>query len=354
MSRPKTPTILDIAAAAGVSKSAVSRALSGQGEVSPESRKRIEATAKRLGYVANAMARSLVSSRTKTLGVVLRDVKKPYYAYLQAGMQAQAERRDFRIVTTTNAGVLEVEDALREITNLLSLQVEGLVIAPARLPPAEYVPFLGRVPIVVAGRREISRGISSVACDDADGGHSLAEHLLQLGHRKIAVLLVDGNYSQRYHAPGLAMIDCIRAGGGTPTVWETPTDLVASDVVRSELGAADVTAIMCPTDSSAVEVLEFLRQRGDSTLARYSVTGYDGFGPLAAPYIGLATFRNPIEEVGRTAIDLLVDRIEERTDQDRFVSLRGVVVPGRTARKAPEVSLSLHGPDGVPPRSHPG
>jgi len=335
MTRPKTPTILDIAAAAGVSKSAVSRALSGQGEVSPESRKRIEVTAKRLGYVANAMARSLVSSRTKTLGVVLRDVKKPYYAYLQAGMQAQAERRDFRIVTTTNAGVLEVEDALREITNLLSLQVEGLVIAPARLPPADYVPFLGRVPIVVAGRREISRGISSVACDDADGGHSLAEHLLQLGHRKIAVLLVDASYSQRYHAPGLAMIDRIRAGGGVATVWETSTDLVASDVVRSELGTADVTAIMCPTDSSAMEVLEFLRQRGDSTFARYSVTGYDGFGPLAAPYIGLSTFRKPIEEIGRTAIDLLVDRIEERTDQDRFVSLRGVVVPGRTARKPP-------------------
>ncbi len=235
-----------------------------------------------------------------------------------------------------------------------TLQVEGLVIALARLPPAEYVPFLGRVPIVIAGRREISHGISSVACDDADGGHCMAEHLLQLGHRKIAVLLVDGNYSQRYHAPGLAMIDHIRAAGGTPVVWETPTDLAASDVGRSELGAADVTAIMCPPDSSAMEVLEFLRQLGESTVARFSVTGYDGFGPLAAPYIGLTTFRKPIEEIGRTAIDLLVVRIEERTDQDRFVSLRGIVVTGRTARKPLKSLPACTRRTGIPPRSHPG
>jgi DNA-binding LacI/PurR family transcriptional regulator len=114
-----------------------------------------------------------------------------------------------------------------------------------------------------------------------------------------------------------------------------PTDLVTTEVVRSKLDHSDVTAIMCPTDSSAMDLLEVLRQRGNSASADYAVTGYDGFGPLAAPYIGLTTFRNPIEEIGRTAIDLLVDRIEGRTDQDRFVTLRGVVVPGRTAAKPP-------------------
>ncbi len=331
--RTKTPTIVDIAAEAGVSKSAVSRALLGQGEVSQETRKRVEDAANRLGYVANAMARSLVSSRTKTLGVVLRDVRKPYYAFLQAGMQWQAERRDYRIVATTNAGKLEVADALREIKNLISLQVDGLVIAPARLPSGEFVSFLKRIPIVVAGRNDSSRGISSVACDDSDGGHALAQHLLQLGHRRVAVILVDKSYSLRYGSRGIAMIEAITAGGGTPAVWDSPTDLQAAEIVSSHLGDANVSAIMCPTDTSAVDVLEVLRQRGQSTLDRYSVTGYDGFGPLAAPYLGLTTFRNPVEEMGRTAVDLLVDRIEGRTQEDRFVSLRGIVVAGRTARK---------------------
>jgi DNA-binding LacI/PurR family transcriptional regulator len=338
MAKAKTPTIVDIAAEAGVSKSAVSRALLGQGEVSRDNRKRIEDAAQRLGYVANAMARGLVSSRTRTIGVVLRDVKKPYYAFLQAGMQSQAERRDYRIVATTNAGELEVEDALREIKNLISLQVDGLVIAPARLPSDEFAAFLERVPIVVAGRQETTRGISSVAIDDADGGQAIAQHLLQLGHRRIAVVLVDGAYSHRYQARGVAMIDAIRAGGGTAVAWHAPTDLQGGEVVGKHLEGADVTAIMCPTDPSAMDVLEILRLEGAATMERYAVTGYDGYGPLAAPFIGLTTFRQPIEEMGRTAIDLLVDRLEGHTEQDRFVSLRGTVVPGRTAARVEHIA----------------
>jgi DNA-binding LacI/PurR family transcriptional regulator len=321
MTRPKTPTIVDIAAAAGVSKSAVSRALLGQGDVSPETRRRVEDAAKRLGYVANAMARGLVSARTKTIGVVLRDVKKPYYAYLQAGMQAQAERRDYRIVTTTNAGEAEIEDAIREITNLISLQVDGLIIAPARLPSSEYVPYLTRVPIVVAGRREADERISSVACDEYEGGVLLGRHVVSLGHRDIAVLVVDENYSARYHARGAGMLAGIRAAGGNPIPRMMPSDLVAAQFASPE----GVTAIMCPTDSAAMDVL-------DVAGPDISVAGFDGYGPLAAPFIGLTTFRQPVEEMGRTAVDLLVDRLEEISDDHRFVSLHGAVIPGRTVR----------------------
>lgn len=321
MARTRTPTIIDIAAAAGVSKSAVSRALLGQGDVSPETRRRVEDAAKRLGYVANAMARGLVSARTKTIGVVLRDVKKPYYAYLQAGMQAQAERRDYRIVTTTNAGELEVEDAIREITNLISLQVDGLIIAPARLPASAYLRYLQRTSIVVAGRRETDPRISSVACDEYEGGVLIARHLLERGHRDIQVLLVDEAYSVRYHSRGAGMIAGIRDGGGHAIVREMPTDLVAADFAES----AGVTAIMCPTDASAIDVL--------GAHDNVAVTGFDGYGPLAAPYIGLTTFRQPVEEMGRTAVDLLVDQLEGITDEARFVSLHGAVVAGRTGER---------------------
>ncbi|WP_194285929.1 LacI family DNA-binding transcriptional regulator [Microbacterium foliorum] len=332
MTRTRTPTIVDIAVDAGVSKSAVSRALSGQGEVHPETRRKIVEAADRLGYVANAMARNLVSSRTKTLGVVLRDVRKPYYAFLQAAMQSQAEQRGYRIVATTNSGHHEVEEALHEIKNLISLQVDGVIIAPARLPTAKFKKFLDRVPIVVAGRQETTPGISSVACDDSDGGRSLVRHLVGLGHHNIAVVLVSDQYSQRYHARGAAMIDEIRANGAEPIVVPADTDLTSAEVVSRQLRDLKATAIMCPTDPAAMDVLEVLRAEGPAALEKYSVTGYDGYGPLASPYLGLSTFRIPQEEVGRTAVDLLVDRLEGRSDHSRFVSLRGSVVPGRTAR----------------------
>ncbi|MFL5999276.1 MAG: LacI family DNA-binding transcriptional regulator [Streptomyces sp.] len=329
--RGKAPTILDIAAEAGVSKSAVSRALSGQGEVSAATRDRVELAARKLGYVANAMARGLVASQTKTVGVLLRDVTRPFYAWLQTAMQRAAEDRGYQIVTATSAADLGVADALRALTSLVSLQVDGLVVSSARLPSEEIVPFIERVPIVVAGRRETSRGITSVFCDDADGGTMLAEHLLQLGHGRIAVVLTDQSYSLSQYARGISMIERIRAAGKTAVVWEAASDREAGQVITDRIDGSGVTAIMCPTDSAAVDALEVLRRRGESAPEEYTVTGYDGFGPLATPYLGLTTFRQPVEEIGRTSIELLIDRIEGKTDQDRLVELRGTLVEGRTA-----------------------
>ncbi|ASQ93430.1 hypothetical protein CGL27_10285 [Streptomyces sp. 11-1-2] len=335
--RGKVPTILDIAAEAGVSKSAVSRALSGQGEVSAETREKVERAARKLGYVANAMARGLVSSQTKTVGVLLRDMTRPFYALLQTAMQRAAEDRGYQVVTATSAADLGVADALRALRNLVSLQVDGLVVSSARLPSEEIVPFIDRVPIVVAGRRETSRGITSVFCDDADGGTVLAEHLLQLGHERIAVVLADEAYSLSQYARGFAMVERIRAVGKTPVVWQVATDREATQAINDQLDGAGVTAIMCPTDGSAVDALEVLRQRGQSAPEDYTVTGYDGFGPLNTPYLGLTTFRQPVEEIGRTSINLLLDKIEGKTDQDRLVELRGSLIEGRTAGRLPRL-----------------
>jgi DNA-binding LacI/PurR family transcriptional regulator len=329
--RSKAPTILDVAAVAGVSKSAVSRALSGQGEVSAQIRERVELAARELGYVANAMARGLVSSQTKTVGVLLRDITRPFYAWLQAAMQRAAEERGYQTVTVATAADPDVADALHALKRLVSLQVDGLVVASARLPSEQIVPFIDRVPIVVAGRRETSRGITSVFCDDADGGTVLAQHVLGLGHERVAVVLTDRSYSLSQYARGAAMVECIRAAGRTAVVWDAATDREAADLIAARIDSAGVTAVMCPTDMAAVDALEVLRRRGQSAPGHYTVTGYDGFSPLDTPYLGLTTFRQPVDEIGRTSIDLLLDQIEGKTTQDRLVELRGSLVEGRTA-----------------------
>lgn len=333
--RPKVPTILDIAAEAGVSKSAVSRALRGQGEVSPATREKVEAAARRLGYVANAMAQALVTSRTMNIGVVLRDVTRPYYAWLINGMQQEAEGRGYRVVTMTSAGELEVEDARRALATLVSLQVDGLVLASARLPSEDVVPFVGRMPIVVAGRREIGAGITSVFCDDADGGGSLADHLLDLGHRDIAVLLVDRDYSLSQHARTAAMVERIEASGATAHVWPVPDDNHTLDALTERFDGSGVTALMCPTDTAALDALEFLRRADIAVPDACSVTGFDGLGQIANPYIGLTTFRQPAAEIGRSAVELLIDKIERGRAQDRLVELRGEMVLGRTSGPPP-------------------
>lgn len=331
MVRRKAPTIKDVAARAGVSKSAVSRALLGQGEVSPETRERIEEAAEELGYLANAMAAGLRSS-TRTIGVVLRDVNRPYYGALYAALQAQAEERGYRLVTATSARELDVTAAIGALRSLVSLQVDGLIIASAQLPSEQLVPFVDRVPIVVAGRMELRTAVPGAYCDDGHGGAVLAEHLLDRGHTRIAVGLVQAEYSLSQHLRGRAMIDRIQSGGCEPVVIPVDDDRAMRSVVGDVLADPTITAFMCPTDTSMVDVMDELRIRGEDVPRSLSLTGYDGIGPLAAPLLGLTTFRQPMEEIGAVAVDLLVDAIEGRAPEPgrEHVAIRGTLIAGRT------------------------
>ena len=107
MSKGKSPTIVDIAREAGVSKSAVSRALLGQGEVSSDTVERVREAAERLGYVPNAMARGLVTQRTRTIGVVLRDTTIQFYGYLQAAMASRSSQLGYDMVAVTGVDELK-------------------------------------------------------------------------------------------------------------------------------------------------------------------------------------------------------------------------------------------------------
>lgn len=335
-SRPaasKAPTILDVAREAGVSKSAVSRALLGQGEVSQATRERIQDAATRLGYVANGMARGLVSAKTRTIGAVLRDLTRPFYGELLAGMQAGAESRGYQVVTMSSAGELELSDALRTLRSLISWQVDGLVVASAQLPAEDIVPFVDRTPIVVAGRAEPTAGITSVFSDDDFGGRLIADHVIALGHKRIAVAVVDRSYSQSQHRRGTAMVEAVRGRGLMVEVWAVGHDADIGEVAAQNLDRSSVTAVMCPTDGAAVDVMEVLRLRGLSAPTDLTVTGYDAIGALATPFLGLTTYRVPVAEMGRASVDLLIDKIEGVTHQDRALALRGTLVGGRTAGK---------------------
>lgn len=335
-SRPsgsKAPTILDVAREAGVSKSAVSRALLGQGEVSEATRERVQGAATRLGYVANGMARGLVSAKTRTIGAVLRDLTRPFYGHLLAGMQTSAETRGYQVVTMSSAKELELSDALRTLRSLVSWQVDGLVVASAQLPAEDIVPFIERTPIVVAGRAEMTAGITSVYSDDDFGGRLIADHVTGLGHTRVAVAVVERSYSQSQHRRGMAMVQAIRDRGLTAELWAVGHDADIGEVAAQNLRRSSVTAVMCPTDGAAVDVMEVLRLQGLSAPEDLTVTGYDAVGALATPYLGLTSYNVPIQEMGRASVDLLIDKIEGKAAQDRTLALRGTLVEGRTAGK---------------------
>ena len=332
MSQSKSPTIVDVAREAGVSKSAVSRALLGQGDVSPATSERVLAVADRLGYVPNAMARGLVSQRTKTLGVVLRDTTIQFYGYLQAAMQRRAAELGYEVVSVTGVDELTVDDAREALRSLIALRVDGLIVSSAQLPGEELVRYVDRLPIVVAGRAEYAEGIVSVHCDEEDGGTRIAEYVARLGHRDVAVLLVAEEDSASQNARGTAMIQTLRA-------LDVAVRVINLETYRGPVGPAVVTALadpaitslMCPSDIAMVKTLEELRVRGIPVPGQLSVTGYDGFGYLAESLFGFTSFRQPIEEIGKTAVDRLVEWIENGAPSEKRTAIRGAVVPGRTA-----------------------
>ncbi|MFJ9898262.1 LacI family DNA-binding transcriptional regulator [Streptomyces sp. NPDC091280] len=330
----KAPTIIDIAREAGVSKSVVSRALLDQGGVNEDTRRRVAEVAERLGYVKNAMAQGLVAQRTHTIGVLVRNVTNPFYGHLQAALEERAAERGYRVVATTGTGAFELTQERLALRTLLSLRVEGLVVCSGLLAAADITPFVQQVPTVVAGRPELDPELGSVYCDEQDGAAQLAAHLTGLGHRRVAVLLVPLRLSITQYERGTAMIQELRAAGAEPVVVEL--DEHADSVPRAvhtllaRDAAESVTAVMCPSDHALLKAMETLQQQGLSVPGDVSLTGFDGVAPLATPVLGLTTLRQPVPEIGRRAVDLVLDR-ERPVDGDApHLRLRGTLIAGRT------------------------
>jgi len=333
------PTILDVATRAGVSKSVVSRVLTGAPGVAESTRERVRAAAEALGYVPNVMAQSMVARRTHTLGVFVRDVATSFYGHLLTAMQEQAAARSYRVVTATGSGRFAVQDERRALETLVGLRVEGLIVCSGLLPVQDIVPLARRIPTVVAGRPETSPEISSVFCDEIGGGRGLADHVWDLGHRRVAVATMSLAQSKTIGARGRAMVDRLRALGAEVREVPLPRDLSDcakdwDDLVHRVMDGSGVSALMMGSDRHALGVLEALQRRGLQAPADLSVTGYDGVAPLDTPVIGLATWVQPLTAIGRAAVDLVVDQVESQRNGIEPItghrSLAGGLRPGRT------------------------
>lgn len=329
------PTIHDVAAAAGVSKSVVSRALSGVPGVAAQTVERVRQAAAGLGYVPNAHARGMSARRSHTLGVFVRDAATPFYGHLLTAFQDQAAARGYRVVTATGAGSFSIDDERRALETLVALRVEGLIVCSGALPVEDITPFARRIPTVVAGRPEEDPTVSSVYCDEVSGGRALADHVADLGHRRVAVMTFTPRssitQSRRTHAMAERLrergVDVVTFGGDEAG----PGFDGAGGIVASVLEAGGVTAFMTPSDAWAVAVLEVLRRRGIAVPGQLSVTGYDGVTPFMTSLLGLTSWRQPLRTIGRLSVNAVVDQIDGIATTVGHVAIDGTLVAGRTA-----------------------
>jgi len=332
------PTIHDVAALAGVSKSVVSRALAGAYGVAPATVERVKRAAVELGYVANANARGMSAHRTHTVGVFVRDAATPFYGHLLTAFQLQAAARGYRAVTATGAGSFPLAEERRALETLVSLRVEGLIVCSGALPVEDVLPFARRIPTVIAGRPERDPSVSSVYCDERGGGRALADHVADAGHVRVAVLTISAAGSLTQSARTDAMARRLRSRGVDVLrirAEDHGNDPRALDsFVAAVISAGGVSAIMAPSDHYAVGVLEALRRRGLSAPQDFSVTGYDGIRPYDTELFGITSWRQPLDVIGTMAVDAVVDQVDASRANAAHVAVDGEFVPGRTLASA--------------------
>ena len=313
MSAPavRRPTLHDVAARAGVSKSLASLALQGSPKVATASRDAILAAADELGYRPNRTASSLVRQRTHTIGVHILDLHNPVFAEILDGVHEAVRGHGYSTLLVT--GNADPATERTEITRLLESRVEGLILIAHRLSDEDLRQIAAEVPtVVVTWQPRGIPGLDSVSGDDVAGARLAVEHLVGLGHRRIAHVSGGENRIARQRRTGYEQEMARHAL--EPLVVEGAFTESGGYVGARAAVDADATGLFVANDLAAIGALAALRDRGLRVPDDVSVVGYDGMRLLDS--LDLTTVAQPLADMGRTAADLLMERI---SDPDREV-----------------------------------
>jgi DNA-binding LacI/PurR family transcriptional regulator len=327
------PTIIDVAARAGVSKSLVSLVMRGERTVSDEKRALVLAAAAELGYRPNAVARSLVRRRTNLFGVILSDLHNPFFAEVIDGVQEAAGAEGYRtIISTVN---LSPAAEQRALDTLLELRVDGLILASPMFGVQSIAAASRELPMVLVARRSDVPRVDSVTNDDPTGARLVMEHLANLGHRRIAH--IDGGrgagaaerregYERSMAERGLAEFVHVVPGSYTEEGGRHGVEALLA------AGGPRPTAIFVANDLAALGALAVLAERGIRVAQDVSIVGYDNTSLAALRHINLTTVDQPRPDMGREAVALLLERLAGRREAARHVLVTPtLVVRGTTA-----------------------
>jgi len=328
---PTRPTIRDVAARAGVSKSLVSLALRGDPHVSETSREAILAAVAELGYRPNAAARTLADRRSTTIGVLILDLHNPVFAEILDGVQTEVRRRGFSTMLITGGTDPVIEQA--EIDTLLQFRIEGLLLISHRLTEAALRSISTEVPTVVVTRADITGSRLDTVCNDDVTGAGLGiDHLVALGHTRITHLSGGDNpvaqarergYREAMTRHGLAEHVSVIAGGLTDGAGHRAAQRALED---------RPTALLVANDIGALGAIAAVEEAGLRVPDDISVVGYDGIALGALRNVNLTTIAQPLAELGERAAQQLFTRIEHPRARPRSIRVDShLVIRGTTA-----------------------
>jgi LacI family transcriptional regulator len=319
------PTLRDVAALAGVHPATASRALNPatQGMTSADTAQRVHQAAEQLGYRPNAVARSLRTARSSSIGVVVPDLTNPLFPPIVRGIEAAFAPHGYvlLIVNTDNNPAQESQ----LVASLQARSIDGLILATARLDhPLIETLAGGDLPVVLVNRRREGLALPSVVADDAAGVRLAVAHLAQLGHRRIAHISGPQNTSTGT-ARRQAFLAAVRAHGldGDQALVVSCDSWSEAEGARALRGLLDdrarFTAVLAGNDMLALGCYDVLAERGITCPDDLSVVGFNDMPFMDKLRPALTTVHIPQHDLGAEAARLLLDQMTSFRHEERSV-----------------------------------
>jgi LacI family transcriptional regulator len=295
-------TLEMVAAHAGVSPSTVSRILNGTAEVSEEKRAAVDKAIAKLGFVPNPVARGLAGGRTLSIGVLTQAMDSPFYGAALRGVELTLSAAGYSPLFMS--GHWQADEEARCIDVLRSRRVDGLIVLTGRLADSALRSVARSLPVVVTGRRLRATNLVSLDFDHREGARLATQHLIELGHRRIAFIggvaehpdAVEREHGYRLalEAAGLRFEPALVVAGAF-------TEHGGMQATERLLARGRCSAIFAANDQMALGAALALYRRGKRVPDDMSLVGFDDIAGSLYAVPPLTTVHNPIQEIGELA-----------------------------------------------------
>lgn len=311
MSRKK-PSIKEVAALAGVSIATVSNVFSGRKPVNEDLKESVHKAARELGYQLDRAASQLRSGRTRIIAVIVPDLTDTFFATIVSRLETAASAEGYDVIVASSHNDRAVESS--RLKALLAWRPEGLIAVPcsSTMPP-ELTEAKSMLPIVLVDRVAAEGAIAdTVTIDNREAGEIAARHLLERGHRNIAIGVSDLDHPPILErTEGAAAIIEARTGK-RPTILNLGSDITAGTKTLLDWMERNPLpeAIIALTNVTTLSVLSALAEHRIDIPSRASVVAFDDYAWMSARNTGLTAIRQPVDEIAETAWRRLLQRIE--------------------------------------------
>ncbi|WP_434564375.1 LacI family DNA-binding transcriptional regulator [Thermoanaerobacterium thermosaccharolyticum] len=303
-------TIRDVAEKAGVTVTTVSRVLNNRGYISEKTRKKVYEAMKELNYQPNELARSLYRRKSYLIGLLIPSVAHPFFAELTNYIEYNAYQNDYKILLCNSLQDVEKE---KDYINMLKRhQVDGIIIGSHTLKTEQYLNV--NLPIVAIDRY-FSEKIPYVASDNYNGGILATKLLVQKGCRKIAhisgPLILNTPANNRYKA----FMDVVKENNIENVVVETKLNVFDTDeykklIIKLFTDHPDIDGVFASSDLIAATIINAAREIGKEVPKDLKIVGYDDISIAKTIVPPLTTIRQPIEEMAKKTIEIILDQID--------------------------------------------